>query len=159
MRRFFRSPDLATLIAVAVIAMPLANRLAAQDAQPANVDPVGVVAHDSVASTVAPPVAPPIDLRALYTPAPSSIVTAHASQAPLGASMTGLRSAPHLRENAGPLVISAAAKKANLGQAQALMIVGAAALITGAIIGDDPGTIIMVGGAVIGLYGLYQYLQ
>ena len=40
-----------------------------------------------------------------------------------------------------------------------MMVVGVAALIAGAIIGDTPGTIIMVGGAVIGLVGLYSYLQ
>jgi hypothetical protein len=39
------------------------------------------------------------------------------------------------------------------------MVVGGAALLTGLIIGDDPGTVIAVGGAVVGLYGLYQYLQ
>ena len=41
----------------------------------------------------------------------------------------------------------------------AMMIVGGAALIVGAIIGDTPGTIIMVGGAGVGLYGLYKYLE
>lgn len=76
-----------------------------------------------------------------------------------GAPMTGLRSAMHTREAARALIPTAAATRANLGQARALMVVGAAALITGAIIGGDPGTIIMVGGAVIGLYGLYEYLQ
>ena len=40
-----------------------------------------------------------------------------------------------------------------------LMIVGGAALLLGAIIGGDPGTIVMVGGAGIGLYGLYLFLQ
>jgi hypothetical protein len=40
-----------------------------------------------------------------------------------------------------------------------MMVVGAAALVTGAIIGGDPGTIVMVGGAVIGLIGLWEYLQ
>jgi hypothetical protein len=40
-----------------------------------------------------------------------------------------------------------------------MMVVGVAALIAGAIIGETPGTIIMVGGAVIGLIGLYHYLQ
>jgi hypothetical protein len=52
-----------------------------------------------------------------------------------------------------------AAARANLGQSRALMIVGAVALVTGAVIGGDPGTLIMVGGAIIGLYGLYEYLQ
>lgn len=44
-------------------------------------------------------------------------------------------------------------------QNEAMMIVGGVALIVGAIIGDTPGQIIMIGGAGIGLYGLYQYLQ
>lgn len=42
---------------------------------------------------------------------------------------------------------------------QTLMIIGGAALLTGAIIGNDAGTIVMLGGAGIGLYGLYLYLQ
>ena len=48
---------------------------------------------------------------------------------------------------------------AGLGQSKAMMIVGGAAFITGAIVGGKPGTIIMVGGAVVGLFGLYEYLQ
>jgi len=40
----------------------------------------------------------------------------------------------------------------------ALMIVGGAALIVGAVIGDSAGTIVMLGGAGIGLYGLYLFL-
>src|SRR5256885_3033413 len=48
---------------------------------------------------------------------------------------------------------------AGLGQSQAMMIVGGAAILVGAIIGGDAGTVFMVGGAVVGLYGLYQYLQ
>jgi hypothetical protein len=40
-----------------------------------------------------------------------------------------------------------------------MMIVGGAALIVGAVIGHTAGTLIMVGGAVVGLAGLYQYLQ
>jgi hypothetical protein len=38
------------------------------------------------------------------------------------------------------------------------MILGGAALVTGLIIGGDAGTVIAVGGAIIGLYGLYVYL-
>ena len=40
-----------------------------------------------------------------------------------------------------------------------MMIVGGAALIVGAIIGGTPGTIVMVGGGVVGLIGLYNYLE
>ena len=50
-------------------------------------------------------------------------------------------------------------RRAGLGQPMAMMIVGGTAVLLGAIIGDTPGTFIMIGGAVIGLIGLYQYLQ
>jgi hypothetical protein len=41
----------------------------------------------------------------------------------------------------------------------AMMIVGGAALVVGSVIHGDTGTIIMVGGGVIGLIGLYRYLR
>jgi hypothetical protein len=50
-------------------------------------------------------------------------------------------------------------RRAGYGQPIALMVVGGAAGLTGLIIGDDAGTAIAVGGAVVGLIGLYQYLQ
>ncbi|HEX2780098.1 MAG TPA: hypothetical protein VHM30_11395 [Gemmatimonadaceae bacterium] len=51
------------------------------------------------------------------------------------------------------------ARRGTGDQATALMIVGGAAFLAGALIRDDAGTIIMVGGAAVGLYGLYLYLQ
>jgi hypothetical protein len=39
------------------------------------------------------------------------------------------------------------------------MIVGGAAVITGLLIGDDLGAVLAVGGAVVGLYGLYQWVR
>jgi hypothetical protein len=39
------------------------------------------------------------------------------------------------------------------------MIIGGAALVGGALIGGDAGTIVMLGGLGYGLYGLYLYLQ
>jgi hypothetical protein len=39
------------------------------------------------------------------------------------------------------------------------MVVGGAAVVLGALIGDDVGTVFMIGGAVALLIGLYQYLQ
>ena len=44
-------------------------------------------------------------------------------------------------------------------QAVTLMIVGGGMLLGGLIIGDDAGTIIAVGGLVVGLIGLYNYVQ
>jgi hypothetical protein len=40
-----------------------------------------------------------------------------------------------------------------------MMIVGGAAILVGAVIGGDAGDIFMIGGAVVGLVGLYKYLQ
>ena len=51
-----------------------------------------------------------------------------------------------------------AGAQGTLGRGEVLMIVGGAALLTGLIIGDDAGTLIAVGGAVVGLYGLYLWL-
>jgi hypothetical protein len=50
-------------------------------------------------------------------------------------------------------------RRAGYGQPVALMVVGGAALLAGLIIGGGAGTAVAVGGAVIGLYGLYEYLQ
>jgi hypothetical protein len=51
-----------------------------------------------------------------------------------------------------------AMRRPSRGSGVGLMILGGAALITGLIIGDNAGTVIAVGGALIGLYGLYVYL-
>jgi hypothetical protein len=45
------------------------------------------------------------------------------------------------------------------GQNVALMVVGGAAIIVGAIIGGTPGILIAVAGAAIGLYGLFNFIQ
>ncbi|HZE08648.1 MAG TPA: hypothetical protein VE110_07800 [Gemmatimonadaceae bacterium] len=45
------------------------------------------------------------------------------------------------------------------GQDVALMAVGVGAMIAGALIGDTPGTIILIGGAAMALFGLYHYLE
>ena len=44
-------------------------------------------------------------------------------------------------------------------QSVTLMIVGGAGMIVGSLINGDTGTIIMAGGGVIGLVGLFQYLR
>jgi len=46
-----------------------------------------------------------------------------------------------------------------MGKPIAMMVVGGAAVILGALIGDVPGTLFMIGGAVAFLYGLYQYIK
>lgn len=51
------------------------------------------------------------------------------------------------------------APRADTKQNRAMMIVGGAAMLTGAVVGGDGGTLISVGGAVVFLWGLYQFLQ
>lgn len=41
----------------------------------------------------------------------------------------------------------------------ALMIVGGAILVIGAVVGGQAGTIIMIGGGVVGIVGLIRFLQ
>jgi len=45
------------------------------------------------------------------------------------------------------------------GNSPALMIVGGVMLLVGAVIGGDSGTIVMLGGGALGLYGLWTYLR
>jgi hypothetical protein len=54
---------------------------------------------------------------------------------------------------------AAAAQHLGEGQNVALMVVGGAALITGLVIGGDGGTLVAIGGAVIGLLGLFNYVK
>jgi hypothetical protein len=55
--------------------------------------------------------------------------------------------------------VTTTANAAKLKKGVPLMIVGGAALITGLIIGGDVGTVIAVGGGLLGLYGLYVFLK
>jgi hypothetical protein len=45
------------------------------------------------------------------------------------------------------------------GQDVALMAVGVGAMIAGALIGHTAGTVILIGGAGMALFGLYHYLE
>ncbi len=45
------------------------------------------------------------------------------------------------------------------GRNVTMMIVGAAAMIVGSAIGGDTGTIVIAGGGVLGLVGLFRYLN
>ena len=95
------------------------------------------------------------------TSAPSTVVPAPAAErapslAPLAQNMSaGVRSNASQQTPAGPLVPS----EGSVGRNPALMIVGVAALLVGAVVGGNAGTIVMIGGGVVGLIGLWNYLQ
>ncbi len=100
------------------------------------------------------------------------IVAAEPSPTPPTASLwsaASIVSAPGLDLASGPVPVVAdestpapfTSPVPAMGQRQsvALMIVGGAGLLVGSIIGGDSGKIIMVGGGVAGLIGLYHYLR
>ena len=67
----------------------------------------------------------------------------------------------HLNEskvNASTKVTSAPCCR-HQGQDVAMMAVGVGAMIVGALVGDTAGTIIIIAGAGVALYGLYHYLE
>jgi hypothetical protein len=79
-----------------------------------------------------------------------------ASGAPVASRMTvGVRKSL----NAPAPVPAPRIPRADTRQNRAMMIVGGAAMLTGAVVGGDAGTLISVGGAVVFLWGLYQFLQ
>jgi hypothetical protein len=142
--RFFAAAAFAALTsAAAPLAAQSAARLDVRDASPAlRVVPLTLI--DSATATAAQPAtdasdaATPVGVRGPGVA--SARVAAHA-----------IRS----NRNAAPPVIQ---NKKSSKNSVALMIVGGVALVVGAVIGDDAGTLVMLGGAGIGLYGLYMFL-
>lgn len=61
--------------------------------------------------------------------------------------------------DASTKVTAAPIVRRHQGQDVALMAVGVGAMIAGALIGDTAGTIIVIGGAGMALFGLYHYLE
>lgn len=55
--------------------------------------------------------------------------------------------------------VTAAPMGRHAGQDVALMVVGVGAMIAGALVGGTAGTIIIIGGAGMALFGLYRYLE
>ena len=76
----------------------------------------------------------------------------------LQAAAVGFR-ASEARVDASTKVTAAPIVRRNQGQDVALMVVGVGAMIAGALIGDTAGTIIIIGGAGMALFGLYHYLE
>ena len=106
--------------------------------------------------------AAPLTLSAQSTPAPAPASTNGAvanDSTPVG---PALESGVAYRPAATTDSLSREPQRARsqgMGQAAAMMIAGGAAVVVGLVIGDDVGTLIAVGGAVVGLYGLYLYMK
>ena len=144
--RFYAAAVFAALVSGAA---PLAAQSAAEarDASSA-ITPIGVAPTtlDSVTALAAVAAQPTADTS---SPAASAVAR--------GPSVASARVASHAltTSRGAPPVIQ---KRTSNRNSVALMIVGGAALVVGAVIGDDAGTLVMLGGAGIGLYGLYLFL-
>lgn len=75
----------------------------------------------------------------------------------LQAASVGFR-ASDARVNASTKM-TAAPVRPHAGQDVALMVVGVGAMIVGALVEHTAGTIIIIGGAGMALFGLYHYLE
>jgi hypothetical protein len=113
---------------------------------------LGVVSLAALVSSAAP-----LAAQSVMQPSPSSANAAVAPAHVRGPSTASARVAAHRASTTrgAPPVLQNRTSNRN---AVALMIVGGAALVIGAVIGDDAGTLVMLGGAAVGLYGLYMFL-
>jgi len=98
-------------------------------------------ARFSPTSTVAVPAAPAATVQEKKGPT-------------LESAAVGVRAVP-MKDASAPRRRSSS----GIGHAGALMVVGGGAMIAGSFIDGDAGTIFIVGGAIILLYGLYQLVQ
>ena len=125
-------------------------------------------AHGEITARLTPSTPPIVNVRhllsaaaviATFAAAPMARAQSSDTQHHFGPTVTAASAAvrPDLRMDAS--VPRALDLRQQLRRSETLMIVGGAIFLAGAIIGDDAGTIIMIGGAGIGIYGLYLYLQ
>lgn len=84
--------------------------------------------------------------------------TSAAAGPTMSAASSAVRWAPVQMATEGQPSSPSAVLASRRSQSKVLMIVGGAAIVIGAIAGDDAGTILIIGGAGFGLYGLYMYL-
>lgn len=91
---------------------------------------------------------------AVEQPAPNTTAAQPVSFAP-----TEANARVGVRAMKSPAPAPAEPEHEHMRQSEAMMIVGGAILIVGAVVGGRPGTIIMIGGGAIGIVGLIRYLQ
>ena len=113
--------------------------------------PVAVIAQSATSSAIG------ITTSATTTPnvTPTPNIAVPSAGPTNAASTVGIR-APVAQRNANT---AAADPHLGAGQNVALMVVGGAALIIGAAIGETAGVLLAIGGAIVFLYGLYNFVQ
>ena len=143
-----RLRQISSSIGVLLLAAPLLSSLSAQ-----------TVARDTAEQTIAaiagsvPIVTPIVMPRAVteraFSPAPSIPAGVTRSNGAVGARANAVAVAPYAMRS------SSSSSPRN----SAMMVVGGAAFIVGAVVGGKAGTAVMIGGGILGLVGLWNYLQ
>lgn len=154
-----RTPVRCALATVAMcVGLMMADGAGAQDLNATGTSAIGVSSGDSAAVAMQPTAMSSFDLGlrnatdGIEPRAESPAVGPTARGAAVGVRAIATASVDR------PL-LAGVQQGRNVGQSKALMIVGGAALVAGLIIGDDAGALLAVGGAVVGLYGLYQFVR
>jgi hypothetical protein len=149
--RFLTVSAVAALATLSVNATSLAAQSAPQDVSARTNASFPVTTPSALVSVTSAPVA---DSAVSAAPSETSTTTSAVVRGP---SLSSARVASHAisTSRGAPPVIQNRSSNRN---SVALMIVGGAALVVGAVIGDDAGTLVMLGGAAVGLYGLYLFL-
>ena len=100
-------------------------------------------------------------ILALFLSQPAAAQTPAASLAAAAGPTTSLAptlAATHLgfsAEDQAPLTVSASAARMGPSDGKAVSIVGAAVVVIGLVVGGDGGKALVIGGAGLGLFGLY----
>jgi hypothetical protein len=133
-------------VAAMLVASAAGTRVQAQSEQFASVDQTPIVQDVSAPAAVdQTPIAQDVSAPAtLDMPAQT------------GPSMEASALSPRFSSDAA--LTANTMRRPTHGAGVGLMIFGGAALITGLVVGGGAGTVIAVGGALVGLYGLYVYL-
>jgi hypothetical protein len=155
-----------TVAIAALVALSVAGtRVQAQSEQLASVDQfVSVEQTASADQPVSADQAPAEQLASLEPTMSSEMVLVEIAQTPTPVEVAPATGPTQRAATLSPRRATSTSKDMNAmrrpsrGSGVGLMILGGAALVTGLIIGDNAGTVIAVGGALIGLYGLYVYL-
>jgi hypothetical protein len=130
----------AAVIAVFLLAAPLVSALRAQATASDSLERVNVTAPAPTVVTQSSLLAPANTERQ----APSARVIAAGVTQRVAATASA------------PTVFARATQES---RNPAMMVVGGAAMIVGAVVGGKAGSIVMIGGGILGLVGLWNYLQ
>lgn len=114
----------------------------------------------SPADAVAPAPAVAVSLPTISAEAGTSAESVSAADKAAGPLMSATAIAARAdMQVAGTEEAAAAMFQSRDRRGTTLMLVGGAAFLAGLLIGDDAGTAVALGGAIVGIYGLYLYMQ